>query len=157
MCDPRHSPLSSLINITESKQIERPDIPRLVCQCSSLSYTSFSDLVAIGHGRSVTAMAGTSYISSPLNHLIQVTHTAIAYEGQSGSKDRGDPEVCLYLLDETKTSLCDLTGALPQTSNVFVANLPPHVTEQSLGTFFARAGPVGSVSPSFSLFSPDSL
>ncbi|KDQ48943.1 hypothetical protein JAAARDRAFT_165843, partial [Jaapia argillacea MUCL 33604] len=54
-------------------------------------------------GRSVTAMA--------------------AYEGQSGSKDRGDPE----------------------TTNVFVANLPPHVNEQSLGTFFARAGPVGSV------------
>ncbi|KAG7098780.1 hypothetical protein E1B28_000687 [Marasmius oreades] len=55
------------------------------------------------HGRSVTAMA--------------------AYEGQSGSKDRGDP----------------------QTSNIFVANLPPHVTEQSLGNFFARVGPVGSV------------
>ncbi|KAG6903083.1 hypothetical protein C0995_006270 [Termitomyces sp. Mi166 len=46
-----------------------------------------------------------------------------AYEGQSGSKDRGDP----------------------RTSNVFVANLPPHVTEQILGNFFARAGPVGSV------------
>ncbi|KAI0032228.1 hypothetical protein K488DRAFT_50365 [Vararia minispora EC-137] len=46
-----------------------------------------------------------------------------AYEGQSGSRDRGDPE----------------------TSNVFVANLPPHVTEQSLGMFFARCGPVGSV------------
>ncbi|KAJ7346830.1 hypothetical protein DFH08DRAFT_203448 [Mycena albidolilacea] len=58
---------------------------------------------ASGHGRSVTALA--------------------AYEGQSGSKDRGDP----------------------QTSNVFVANLPPHVTEQSLGVFFARCGPVGSV------------
>ncbi|KAG6898179.1 hypothetical protein C0992_004166 [Termitomyces sp. T32_za158] len=58
---------------------------------------------AHGHGRSVTALA--------------------AYEGQSGSKDRGDP----------------------QTSNVFVANLPPHVTEQILGNFFARAGPVGSV------------
>ncbi|TFK93763.1 hypothetical protein K466DRAFT_580676 [Polyporus arcularius HHB13444] len=55
------------------------------------------------HGRSVTSIA--------------------AYEGQSGSKDRGDPE----------------------TSNVFVANLPPHVTEQTLGNFFARAGPVGSV------------
>ncbi|KAI0775702.1 hypothetical protein BD413DRAFT_602894 [Trametes elegans] len=46
-----------------------------------------------------------------------------AYEGQSGSKDRGDP----------------------QTSNVFVANLPQHVNEQILGNFFARAGPVGSV------------
>ncbi|KAI0305712.1 hypothetical protein B0F90DRAFT_1808891 [Multifurca ochricompacta] len=46
-----------------------------------------------------------------------------SYEGQSGSKDRGDPE----------------------TSNIFVANLPPHVTEQSLGNFFARMGPVGSV------------
>ncbi|KII92895.1 hypothetical protein PLICRDRAFT_155797 [Plicaturopsis crispa FD-325 SS-3] len=46
-----------------------------------------------------------------------------AYEGQTGSKDRGDAE----------------------TSNVFVANLPPHVTEQSLGNFFARCGPVGSV------------
>ncbi|TCD71267.1 hypothetical protein EIP91_011746 [Steccherinum ochraceum] len=57
----------------------------------------------VGHGRSVTSMA--------------------AYEGQSGSKDRGDPE----------------------TSNVFVANLPPHVTEQSLGQFFARCGPVASV------------
>ncbi|KAI0745783.1 hypothetical protein C8Q76DRAFT_40537 [Earliella scabrosa] len=55
------------------------------------------------HGRSVTSIA--------------------AYEGQSGSKDRGDPE----------------------TSNVFVANLPPHVNEQALGNFFARAGPVGSV------------
>ncbi|GAW04294.1 SR140 protein [Lentinula edodes] len=54
-------------------------------------------------GRSVTALA--------------------AYEGQSGSKDRGDP----------------------QTSNVFVANLPPNVSEQSLGSFFARVGPVGSV------------
>ncbi|KAF8070642.1 hypothetical protein FPV67DRAFT_1561398 [Lyophyllum atratum] len=58
---------------------------------------------AHGHGQSVTALA--------------------AYEGQSGSKDRGDP----------------------QTSNVFVANLPPHVTEQTLGNFFARVGPVGSV------------
>ncbi|KAJ7594034.1 hypothetical protein C8J56DRAFT_1002045 [Mycena floridula] len=57
-----------------------------------------------GHaGRSVTAMA--------------------AYEGQSGSKDRGDP----------------------QTSNLFVANLPAHTTEPSLGMLFARAGPVGSV------------
>ncbi|KAH9485183.1 Protein RRC1-like [Psilocybe cubensis] len=56
-----------------------------------------------GHGRSVTAMA--------------------AYEGQSGSKDRGDP----------------------QTTNLFVANLPQHVTEPNLGKFFARAGPVGSV------------
>lgn len=55
------------------------------------------------HGRSITALA--------------------AYEGQSGSKDRGDP----------------------QTSNVFVANLPPHVTEETLGNFFARVGPVGSV------------
>jgi RNA recognition motif-containing protein len=36
-----------------------------------------------------------------------------------------------------------------QTSNIFVANLPPHVTEQSLGNFFARIGPVGSVSISF--------
>ncbi|KAF8441454.1 hypothetical protein L210DRAFT_997820 [Boletus edulis BED1] len=55
------------------------------------------------HGRSVTALA--------------------AYDGQSGSKDRGDPE----------------------TSNLFVANLPSNVTEQSLGLFFARHGPVGSV------------
>ena len=63
----------------------------------------------------------------------------LAYEGQSGSKDRGDPEVIrrpypyLLLTDDA------------QTSNVFVANLPPHVTEQSLGNFFARVGPVGSV------------
>ncbi|THH31788.1 hypothetical protein EUX98_g2410 [Antrodiella citrinella] len=68
---------------------------------SSLSIVSNAH--AVGQGRSVTSLA--------------------AYEGQSGSKDRGDPE----------------------TSNVFVANLPPHVTEQSLGQFFARCGPVGSV------------
>ncbi|EJD02812.1 uncharacterized protein FOMMEDRAFT_107807 [Fomitiporia mediterranea MF3/22] len=55
-------------------------------------------------GRSVTALA--------------------AYEGQSGSKDRGDP----------------------LTSNIFVANLPQNVNETSLGNFFAsRCGPVGSV------------
>jgi hypothetical protein len=35
--------------------------------------------------------------------------------------------------------------SINQTTNVFVANLPPHVTEQSLGHFFARIGPVGSV------------
>ncbi|KAF8578708.1 hypothetical protein K439DRAFT_1527590 [Ramaria rubella] len=46
-----------------------------------------------------------------------------AYETQSGSKDRGDPA----------------------TSNIFVANLPQHVTESTLGNFFARLGPVGSV------------
>ncbi|KAA1476033.1 hypothetical protein DENSPDRAFT_826777 [Dentipellis sp. KUC8613] len=56
------------------------------------------------------------------NHARSATAMA-AYEGQSGSKDRGDPE----------------------TTNLFVANLPPHVTEQSLGMFFARCGPVGSV------------
>ncbi|PPQ62946.1 hypothetical protein CVT24_006186 [Panaeolus cyanescens] len=55
------------------------------------------------HGRSATAMA--------------------AYEGQSGSKDRGDP----------------------LTTNLFVANLPHHVTEPLLGNFFAKIGPVGSV------------
>lgn len=32
-----------------------------------------------------------------------------------------------------------------KTSNVFVANLPPHVTEETLGIFFAKVGPVGSV------------
>ncbi|OCB87417.1 hypothetical protein A7U60_g5557 [Sanghuangporus baumii] len=55
-------------------------------------------------GRSITALA--------------------AYEGQSGSKDRGDP----------------------LTSNVFVANLPANINEVALGNFFAQhCGPVGSV------------
>ena len=63
----------------------------------------------------------------------------LAYEGQSGSKDRGDPEVIGWLYP-----YLHLTEDA-QTSNVFVANLPPHVTEQSLGNFFARVGPVGSV------------
>ncbi|KAH9931062.1 uncharacterized protein BXZ73DRAFT_47369 [Epithele typhae] len=53
--------------------------------------------------------------------LNEVSYTA--YEGQSGSKDRGDPE----------------------TSNLFVANLPQHINEQAMGNFFARAGPVGSI------------
>ena len=73
----------------------------------------------------------------------------LAYEGQSGSKDRGDPEVIGWLYP-----YLHLTEDA-QTSNVFVANLPPHVTEQSLGNFFARMGPVGSVSfhPSLSTLS----
>lgn len=65
-----------------------------------------------------------------------------AYDGQSGSKDRGDPQV-YYIAKEARCSL--LNAVFRQTSNVFVANLPPHVTEQTLGNFFARAGPVGSV------------
>lgn len=64
-----------------------------------------------------------------------------AYEGQSGSKDRGDPEV---FEGNVSRRLCSVFAHL-QTSNVFVANLPPSVTEQSLGMFFARIGPVGSV------------
>ncbi|TFY64109.1 hypothetical protein EVJ58_g2837 [Rhodofomes roseus] len=63
-----------------------------------------------------------SRLSRHVTHGRSVTSIA-AYEGQSGSKDRGDP----------------------QSTNIFVANLPSHVTEQSLGTFFARCGPVGSV------------
>lgn len=43
-------------------------------------------------------------------------------------------------------SLGQFINRIIQTSNVFVANLPPHVTEQTLGNFFARVGPVGSVS-----------
>ncbi|KAG8863522.1 hypothetical protein FRB96_008262 [Tulasnella sp. 330] len=46
-----------------------------------------------------------------------------AFEGQHGSRDRGDP----------------------LTTNIFVTNLPMGVTEQSLGMFFAKHGPVGSV------------
>jgi U2-associated protein SR140 len=33
-----------------------------------------------------------------------------------------------------------------QTTNIFVTNLPMGITEHSLGMFFARHGPVGSVS-----------
>ncbi|KAH8828231.1 hypothetical protein DL96DRAFT_1798159 [Flagelloscypha sp. PMI_526] len=46
-----------------------------------------------------------------------------AHQSQIGSRDRGDS----------------------QTSNVHVANLPPQVTEESLGNFFSKAGAVGSV------------
>ncbi|KAG8989590.1 hypothetical protein FRB90_002168, partial [Tulasnella sp. 427] len=57
----------------------------------------------------------------------QVTGSSVtalaAFEGQHGSRDRGDP----------------------LTTNIFVANLPMGVTEHSLGMFFARHGPVGSV------------
>lgn len=62
-----------------------------------------------------------------------------AYEGQSGSKDRGDPEVRKLLI------VVEVLAHILQTSNIFVANLPPYVNEQSLGMFFARIGPVGSV------------
>ncbi|GJJ06342.1 hypothetical protein Clacol_000533 [Clathrus columnatus] len=47
----------------------------------------------------------------------------VAYENQTGSRDRGDPA----------------------TSNIFVANLPPNITESVFGNFFAKLGPVGSV------------
>ncbi|KAG8963703.1 hypothetical protein FRC03_002675 [Tulasnella sp. 419] len=46
-----------------------------------------------------------------------------AYESQVGSRDRGDP----------------------LTTNVFVSNLPTTITEHSMGMFFAKMGPVGSV------------
>ncbi|KDQ21589.1 hypothetical protein BOTBODRAFT_123385 [Botryobasidium botryosum FD-172 SS1] len=46
-----------------------------------------------------------------------------AYESQRGSKDRGDPA----------------------TSNIFVSNLPSNITEATLGNFFAKHGPIGSV------------
>lgn len=39
-----------------------------------------------------------------------------------------------------------------KTSNVFVANLPSHVTEETLGNFFAKVGPVGSVRNLFPVF-----
>lgn len=52
--------------------------------------------------------------------------------------------------------ISNLKFACPQTSNVFVANLPAHVNEQTLGTFFARAGPVGSVSQFGSVVCPRS-
>lgn len=42
-----------------------------------------------------------------------------------------------------------LTGSYdagdPLTTNIHVAGLPQHVTEQSLGMFFAQYGPIGSV------------
>lgn len=63
-----------------------------------------------------------------------------AYDGQSGSKDRGDPQVRPRLLLGRTLLLKPL-----QTTNLFVANLPIQVTEPNLGKFFARAGPVGSV------------
>ncbi|KAG8907953.1 hypothetical protein FRB99_001461 [Tulasnella sp. 403] len=62
-----------------------------------------------------------------LKNRTQITGSSVtalaAFEGQHGSRDRGDP----------------------LTTNVFVANLPKGVTEHSLGMFFARHGPVGSV------------
>ncbi|THU95415.1 hypothetical protein K435DRAFT_859639, partial [Dendrothele bispora CBS 962.96] len=73
------------------------------------------------------------FFASPVGNVIHIvfstrrsfsnSHGWYAYDSQSGSKDRGDP----------------------QTSNIFVANLPANITEQALGHFFARAGPVGSV------------
>jgi U2-associated protein SR140 len=40
--------------------------------------------------------------------------------------------------------LADIVS-FPQTTNLFVSNLPTHVTEQAVGMFFAKHGPVGSV------------
>ncbi|KAF7321798.1 hypothetical protein MKEN_00701600 [Mycena kentingensis (nom. inval.)] len=56
-------------------------------------------------------------------NTLSVAQSGTAYESQSGSRDRGDPE----------------------TTNLFVANLPPNVSEPSLGMFFAKFGPIASV------------
>ena len=55
---------------------------------------------AYGQGKSVTAMAG-EYMLVTVNGDIHVFVAYIAYEGQSGSKDRGDPQVTQ---SEMKTS-----------------------------------------------------
>ncbi|KAG8869981.1 hypothetical protein FRC20_000529 [Serendipita sp. 405] len=55
-------------------------------------------------------------------HGSSVTSFA-AYEAQSGSRDRGDPE----------------------TSNLFVAHLPENVTEDKLGEYFGQCGEITSV------------
>jgi U2-associated protein SR140 len=47
----------------------------------------------------------------------------VAHEGRTGSFDSGDPE----------------------TTNIHVANLPPDVTEATLGYFFAKFGSIGSL------------
>lgn len=62
-----------------------------------------------------------------------------AFEGQVGSRDRGDPLVSLVL------HCSYVVLIMEQTTNVFVANLPLGITEHNLGMFFARHGPVGSV------------
>ena len=66
-----------------------------------------------------------------------------AYEGKSGSRDRGDPLVYSFVYLNRQAVPHDFC----QTSNVFVANLPANISEMSLGNFFAaKCGPVGSVS-----------
>ena len=73
------------------------------------------------------------YSSSKHSHLV-------AYDSQSGSKDRGDSLVRPYQYRTWRLSLIRC-----QTTNVFVSNLPPHVTVPTLGNLFAKAGSVGSV------------
>lgn len=53
--------------------------------------TKLTAVSAHGPGRSVTALAGMfpSILILPINH----SRFMLAYDGQSGSKDRGDPEV----------------------------------------------------------------
>jgi hypothetical protein len=76
---------------------------------------------------------------------VPITTPQVAYNGFQPTKDRVEVKTEAI---QRYWSIFLLTSILAddiQTSNVFVANLPPHVTEQSLGTFFARMGPVGSV------------
>lgn len=69
-------------------------------------------------------------------------HTLSAFESQRGSRDTGDPEVS----GPIRTQCFEASSLVIQTTNIFVANLPSNVTEATLGHFFARQGPVGSVS-----------
>ena len=50
-----------------------------------------ADFIRKAHARSATAMAGWLFVFC--YRIAKVLHRFLAYEGQSGSKDRGDPEV----------------------------------------------------------------
>ena len=50
-----------------------------------------ADFIRKAHARSATAMAGWLFVFCYRN--AKDSHRFLAYEGQSGSKDRGDPEV----------------------------------------------------------------
>ena len=83
-----------LITMLQRDQADREARFSRNCKLAVRLCPSDADFACKAHARSATAMAGEL---SPVYHSGKDSQHFLAYEGQSGSKDRGDPEVVEYL------------------------------------------------------------
>jgi hypothetical protein len=80
-----------LITMFQRDQADREARFSRNCKLAVGFCTSDADFIRKAHARSATAMAGWLFVFCYRN--AKDSQRFIAYEGQSGSKDRGDPEV----------------------------------------------------------------